>query len=122
MTSWAVLLIASVLLVAPGEDVPSGWIPTAASPPSPAFSGFVDPRSTLVPQPSHHHHRGWALPSEPGLARPGSDLANGEREPVGKKGAPARGLVPTLLLRLWGPGGSLSLPGPLALRLRHEDL
>ena len=53
-------------------------------------SGALDPH-----QPSQHHQRGWAFPSEPGSAQPGSDLADGERQPMERKEAPARGLVPT---------------------------
>ena len=46
-------------------------------------------------QPSYHHQGVQAFPSEPGSAQPGSDPADGQRETVGRMGAPARGLVPT---------------------------
>ena len=46
MTSWTVLLIASVLLVAPGEDIPLGIDPDGSSS-QPCFLRFDGPEHEL---------------------------------------------------------------------------
>ena len=88
----------SVALPDSDEEKGALRVDPEAPPPSPGCSSFMDPDHELYGhpgsldphQPSHHHQGGRAFPSELGSAQPGSDLADGQREPVGRTGAPAR--------------------------------
>ena len=67
MTSWVVLLIASVLLVAPGEDIPLGVDPDGSSS-QPCFLRFDGPEHEL------QGHLAWVR------AAPGQSRAGGARD------------------------------------------
>lgn len=87
MTSWAVLLIASVLLVTPGEDTPLGIDPGGSSS-QPCFLRFDGPEHEL------QGHLAWVR------AAPGQSRAGGPRDP-------SQGRLP-----LPGPSCLLGSPQP----------
>ena len=85
MTSWVVLLIASVLLVAPGEDIPLGVDPDGSSS-QPCFLRFDGPKHEL------QGHLAWV------------------RAAQGRAGQEALGTPHKATSQSWAPAASWALP------------